>query len=198
MKALLCTTNKNKIREFQEKINLFHFHTYSDESIDIDIEETGNTFKENADIKLQTILDQYEYLKEKYQLIIAEDSGLCVESLEGAPGVYSARYSGEKSSDDSNNKKLLEELEKSSNRNAHYEACIACYFNNKKFYFTGKVEGSISNIEIGNNGFGYDPLFIPNGYSETFGQLDEKIKLQISHRTMAINKMIATLNLDNL
>ncbi|HRO76733.1 MAG TPA: RdgB/HAM1 family non-canonical purine NTP pyrophosphatase [Crocinitomicaceae bacterium] len=189
MKALLCTTNKGKVKEFKDKLLQVDFYTLKDENIFIDINENGHTFEKNARIKLNTILETYPILKEKYDFILAEDSGLCVESLDFAPGIYSARYAGEHGNDDLNNSKLLHELKNQSNRNAFYEVCIAVFHNGTTHIFSGKVHGTIATEPTGTNGFGYDPLFIPNGFSKTFGELDTDIKLKISHRTKAIELM---------
>ncbi len=196
MRALICTTNSGKIKEFKDKLSSFHFFTLKEEDIFIDIAETGYSFEDNALLKLDTILTAYPYLMDKYDLILTEDSGLCVDILDGAPGIYSARYGGEHGNDDLNNKHLLTNLEFQSNRRAHYEACIAAFFSNTKYTFTGKVFGNISFYPKGANGFGYDPLFIPEGYTETFGELDNTIKIKISHRANAIELMMNTLHLE--
>ena len=194
MDFLICTTNQGKVKEFKNSFLNVNFQTLKDEKIFLEIEETGSTFEENALLKLKTIIDSFPHLKEKYDFIIAEDSGLCVEILNGAPGIYSARYSGKNSSDYSNNQKLLSELNSLTNRNAFYIACIACYHNNKYKVFQGELHGTIAKDLKGENGFGYDPLFIPNGYSQTFGELDPSIKLRISHRSRALNKMAEYVN----
>ena len=195
MRFLICTTNVGKVKEFKDKLPQFHFNTLKDEGIFLDIEETGSSFEENALLKLTTIIKLYPELIEKYELILAEDSGLCVDSLNGAPGIYSARYSGEHSNDTLNNQRLLSELYNSTNRVAHYEVCIAVHYNRSNYTFNGKVYGVISDEPKGDNGFGYDSLFIPDGYSETFGELNNEIKLQISHRTNAIELMMSAFHL---
>ncbi len=196
MRALICTTNSGKIKEFKDKLSSFHFFTLKEEDIFIDIAETGNTFEDNALLKLDTILKAHPYLMDKYDLILAEDSGLCVDILDGAPGIYSARYGGEHGNDILNNNRLLANLEFQTNRRAHYEACIAAFFSNTQYTFTGKVLGTISLESKGENGFGYDPLFIPGGYVETFGELDNTIKMKISHRANAIELMMNALRLE--
>lgn len=194
MDFLICTTNQNKVKEFKNNILNVNFKTLKDEKIFLEIDETGATFEENALLKLKTIINRFPHLKEKYDFIVAEDSGLCVESLNGAPGIYSARYSGNNSSDSSNNQKLLGELNSITNRNAFYIACIACYHNNEYKVFQGELHGTIAKDMKGESGFGYDPLFIPNGYFKTFGELDPSIKLQVSHRSRALSKLIEYIN----
>lgn len=195
MKALICTTNSNKIKEFKHKLLQVEFYTYKDENISIDIEENGNTFQENALIKLNAILNEFPHLSQKYDLIIAEDSGICVNALNGNPGIYSARYAGEHGNDQLNNQKLLEELKEVEDRNAHYEASIACLYKGTIHSFTGKMNGKIALSEKGNNGFGYDPLFIPHNQTMTLGELTDDFKLEISHRSQAIQQMTSSLGL---
>jgi XTP/dITP diphosphohydrolase len=182
---LFCTTNQGKINEFKIKLLHTDLFTLKDEGIFIDIEESGQTFLENALIKLNTVLDLYPYLKDKYDYIIAEDSGLCVSSLNGEPGIYSARYSGEHGNDVANNNKLLSKMVEILDRSAYYEICIALY-HNSIHTFSATMNGSISISPKGNNGFGYDPIFIPENYTQTLGELDENAKLSISHRSKAI------------
>lgn len=193
MKILLCTTNKGKVKEFKEKMEEFDFFTLKDEGISVDIIEDGATFEENALIKLNAIRELYPDLEKKYDCIIAEDSGLCVESLNLDPGVFSARYAGEHGNDTANNNKLLSELKGIENRTAYYQACIACFYKDDSHIYCGKVFGSIAHEEKGTNGFGYDSLFIPKGYSQTFGELNAEIKKEISHRSEAIIQMVNAL-----
>jgi len=194
MKILICTTNNGKVKEFKHKLLTDEIKTLRDENIFIEIEENGQTFEENAFIKLNTILDKFPELKFKFNLIIAEDSGLCVDALNGEPGIYSARYCGEHGNDKSNNLKLLSALNGIIERNAHYCATIVAWFDEQKYTFVGKMEGTIAFAESGGNGFGYDPLFIPKGYHQTLGNLDEELKLKISHRSKAIDEMLKVLN----
>ena len=196
MTFLICTSNTGKVKEFKERLPHYQFMTLKDEAIFIDIDETGSSFEENALIKLTTIISKYPYLVDKYDFILAEDSGLCVDALDGAPGIFSARYAGEHGNDVLNNQHLLSELAQSSNRSAHYEVCIAVHYRSKNYLFHGKVNGMISEEPKGDNGFGYDPLFIPDGYSSTFGELNNTVKLKISHRTAAIDLMMNTFHLE--
>jgi XTP/dITP diphosphohydrolase len=182
---LICTSNKGKIKEFKNNLLNMDFFTLKDENIFIDIEETGQTFLENALIKLNTLLDFYPYLKDKYDYIIAEDSGLCVSSLRGEPGIYSARYSGTHGNDLANNNKLLSKMVGTLDRSAYYEIHIALY-HDSIHTFSATMNGSISTSIKGDNGFGYDPIFIPENYTQTLGELTEDIKASISHRSKAI------------
>lgn len=198
MNIILCTTNQDKVNEFKNNILSLNISTYKDENININIEETGTTFQENALLKLNEVIKTFPYLIKKYDLIIAEDSGLCVDALDGQPGIYSARYSGQNASDSANNQKLLSELEGCKERKAHYELCIACFYQQATHLFTGTLDGEIANKEMGTNGFGYDPLFIPKGYRQTLGELDATIKAKISHRSKAIEKMFSYLSSNSL
>lgn len=194
MKYLICTNNANKVKEFRDMSLNHEFYCLKDENILIDIPETGQTFKENAQIKLETILKQYPTLISKYDVIIAEDSGLCVHSLNNSPGIYSARYAGEKATDKENNTLLLTNLKDVSERSCYYTIIIAAYYNSIFHYFEGTLNGEITDKPSGNNGFGYDPIFIPSGYDKTFGDLSIDVKKEISHRSRAIKLMFSALD----
>lgn len=198
LELVLATRNKNKIREFSVL-----FKQYSDLDIKVlsledigfngDIEETGTTFEENA-ITKATVPAQLGYIG------IADDSGLCVDALNGAPGVLSARFSG--GSDEDNNDLLLNKLKDSSNRNAKYVCAIACVFPDHKNDFTVKGEcyGKILKERHGNGGFGYDPLFYFEEFDKTFAEIDLEKKNTVSHRAIAmkllINKLVKVLSND--
>lgn len=151
------------------------------------IEEPYDTFFENAEIKAKTIYQRYN------TSVFSEDSGLVVEALDGRPGVFSARYAGEPANDLNNLNKVLLELEGVDNRKAYYLSHICLIWNGEVHHFEGYCRGYIHTHSAGEGGFGYDPIFIPEGYTETFGQLDPDIKSQLSHRTDAFNKMLAWL-----
>ena len=121
--------------------------------------------------------------------IIADDSGLCVDALDGAPGVYSARYSGPDATSEKNNLKLLESLKGVENRAAHFVCVLALMHNGLEYVFEGKVQGTIATSLSGSEGFGYDPLFIPEGYDKSFADLDPAIKKEISHRANAVKQL---------
>ena len=151
-----------------------------------DAEETGTTFEENAIIKAKSGLAQTGYIS------VADDSGICVDYLNGAPGVFSARYSGEHGNDQENNDKLLRELEgvPMEKRTAYYVAAIACVFpDGRQFTVRGECHGHIAFEESGNCGFGYDPLFFPEGGEKTFAEMSAEAKNEISHRGRAVRKL---------
>ncbi|HOO24491.1 MAG TPA: non-canonical purine NTP diphosphatase [Paludibacteraceae bacterium] len=145
-----------------------------------DIPETGKTLKENALQKAHFIYDNYHYN------CFADDTGLEVEALDGAPGVYSARYAGESSNSEANIAKLLANLEGKTNRKARFRTVVALLYNGNEFLFEGTVNGHIISERKGVNGFGYDPVFIPNGYNQTFAEQPAAIKNAISHRAKAM------------
>lgn len=148
-----------------------------------DIPETGKTLKENALQKAHFIYDNYHYN------CFADDTGLEVEALDGAPGVYSARYAGEPSNSEANIAKLLENLEGKTNRKARFRTVVALLYNGNEFLFEGIVNGHIISERKGVNGFGYDPVFIPNGYNQTFAEQPAAIKNAISHRAKAMAQL---------
>ena len=154
-----------------------------------DIPETGNTLTQNSFLKANYVLN---FLKQKNQtaIVFADDSGLEVEALNGEPGVYSARYAGEQKNNEANNTKLLQQLNGKTNRAARFVTVITLILNNQIHYFEGEIKGTIANQCAGNNGFGYDPLFIPQGHNISFAQMDANLKNTISHRAIAVKKLI--------
>ena len=180
-RLLLATKNLHKIKEFSEILeNVQVVSAFEETGVKDDIEETGHTFEENAKIKA-------EYLsKFTKQPVIADDSGIEVEYLEGAPGIYSARYAGVTATDEDNNKKLLAELKGVSNRNAKYVCVIALAQEGKTIKtFRGEVKGRIALEPKGENGFGYDPIFLTSS-GRTMAELSSEEKHKISHRKKAI------------
>jgi len=155
-----------------------------------EIPETGMTIEENSKIKARFLK---EHFKDPNTIVIADDSGLEVSSLKGAPGVYSARYAGEPKNDEANNKKLLKELSHKSLRSARFVTIITLLEGEKELIFEGEVKGTIAFEPRGTNGFGYDPLFIPQGYRSTFAELPNETKNTISHRANAVKKLLAYL-----
>src|SRR5690606_31389876 len=148
----------------------------------VDIPETGATFKENASLKTQ-------YIKEIYGLdSIGDDSGLVVEALNNEPGIYSARYSGSRDMD-KNIALLLSNLQEQDNRRASFVTVISLILEGENYSFEGRIDGHITNEILGVGGFGYDPVFIPDGYTKTFAQMNSIVKNQISHRAIAVNKL---------
>lgn len=186
MKIVAATTNKGKVREFKEILagagcDVVSMH---DIGIDADVEETGSTFKENALIKAKAISMLCEYP------VLADDSGLCVEALDGAPGIYSARFAGEDATDEDRNKKLLEMLDGKDNRRAEYVSAVALVLpDGQEIVTEGKVEGEILKEEHGNGGFGYDPLFFCTEINECFGIASPEEKNAVSHRGRAIAEL---------
>ena len=153
-----------------------------------EVEETGTTFLENATLKAVEISKQVE------GLILSDDSGLEVDALGGEPGVYSSRYAGEAGNDAANNKKLLHELQGKDNRKARFRCVMVLAQDGEVLTsFDGAVEGRMLSELHGEGGFGYDPLFVPDGYDQTFSQLSEGIKNQLSHRAVAMQKVVAWL-----
>ena len=185
MNIIFATHNKNKIKEISELIPLsYNLQSLSDIGCLNEIAETGQTMNENAVIKAQFVYENYK------MNCFSDDSGLEVEALNGAPGVFSARYAGEPKNDVNNINKLLEELKNSTNRKAQFKTVIALIFMGEKYFFEGVITGKISNEIFGTNGFGYDPVFVPDGYAETFAQMKFETKNKISHRAIAVKKLV--------
>jgi len=185
MKIVVSTKNNHKVDELKEMLNMpeIEFMTINELGIDIDVEETGTTFEENAMLKATAL---YNALNDDTLTVIADDSGLCVDALNGAPGIYSARYSG--GTDKDNNIKLLKELENTPplKRSAHFVCSIALVSRDTKTNFTGKCYGLIDKEERGENGFGYDPLFYYPEAQKTLGEMTADEKNKISHRANAV------------
>ncbi len=185
MQLIFASNNKGKISEIKhllpEKYTLL---SVQDINLIEEIPEPFFTFKENAYAKASYIYNKTG------KSCFAEDSGIIAEALIDQPGVFSARFAGAHGNDTTNNNKLLTELSDTTNRDAYYLAVICLILNDNVYYFEGKCEGSIAFEPIGNNGFGYDPIFIPKGYTQTFGELPIDIKLSLSHRSKALNGMI--------
>lgn len=182
MELVLATRNAHKAREYRELLgDAFDIKDLSDESEVVMPEETGSTFEENA------ILKAIWVSKSTGEIVLADDSGLEVEVLNGAPGVYSARYSGEKASDPANVEKLLRDLRKVTNRSARFRCVIALARAGKVLgTVEGTAEGTITDRPRGNSGFGYDPVFQPGGCTETFGEMMPQLKNKMSHRGEAV------------
>ncbi|PKP24616.1 MAG: non-canonical purine NTP pyrophosphatase [Bacteroidetes bacterium HGW-Bacteroidetes-2] len=186
MKIVFATNNQNKINEVQAQLPK-HITLLSLESIGCteEIPETANTLEGNA---LQKAL----YVKQKYGYdCFADDTGLEVESLYGAPGVYSARYAGNQRNGEENIDKLLVKLDHKKNRNAQFKTVIALVFEEKEILFTGICQGEITTTRKGDKGFGYDAVFLPKGFSNTFAEMDLAQKNTIGHRGNAVRKLIA-------
>lgn len=180
MKLVFATNNQHKLDEIR-KITAGHIEIVSLSDIDChdDIPETADTLQGNA-------LQKARYVKDKFGYdCFADDTGLEVEALNNAPGVYSARYAGPGHDAEANMKKLLHELGDQENRKARFRTVIALIIDGKEYLFEGAVNGSITREKRGENGFGYDPIFMPDSYTRTFAEMGDQIKNQISHRAEA-------------
>lgn len=193
MELILASHNLHKIREFREmlkevkELDVISLRNYPDYQLP---EETGETFQENADLKA---IDAAKALN---AIVLADDSGLVVPSLKGAPGVYSARYAGEDATDKENRDKLLKEMQgmEDLERSAYFECCITIAGPEGVLKTVrATCEGVIGEKEKGRNGFGYDPLFIKHDYDKTFAELEEQTKNRISHRRKALDKLLGFL-----
>ena len=181
MKELIFAThNQNKVEEVKAIFKGYNIKSLYDVGYRTEIAETAKTFEGNALLKAKHIFKVFK------KPVFADDSGLEVDALDGAPGVYSARYAGEEKNHQKNNAKLLNALLDNNNRKAQFKTVISYVDGDTEIYFEGIVRGKIATEINGRGGFGYDPLFIPEGYSETFGTLPREIKLKLSHRTRAI------------
>ena len=189
MKLVFATHNKNKFKEIQSLLpHHIELLSLDDIGCEEDIEETGDTIDENAIIKAEYVKNHYGYD------CFADDTGLEVNSLAGAPGVFSARYAGEKKDDNANIDKLLSQLEKRDDRSARFKTVIALNLKNKQNLFTGICVGSILNERRGEKGFGYDPIFLPKGFDKSFAEMDMSEKSKISHRGIAFKELIEYLS----
>jgi len=189
MDLIFASNNKHKAEEIRLLLPAhIRLLSLSDIGYHKEIEETGKTLEENARIKARTI---YEEIK---QPVFADDTGLEVEALGGKPGVYSARYAGIEGNSEANMKKLLSEMKDKENRNAQFRCCIVLIINNQEYLFNGIVRGTITHSPRGSNGFGYDPIFVPEGDIHTFAEIPLCVKNTMSHRTLAVKQMIAFIN----
>lgn len=186
MKIVLATSNKGKVKEFQSWMDDYEVVPFSDIMTPFEIEETGTTFKENALIKARAV---YEKLDDKSHIVLSDDSGISVPLLGGIPGIYSARYAGVGASSADNLNKLIQTLkaEGIEKTPAFYTAAIALVCAKGEFCVHGWMHGNALSQARGNNGFGYDPMFVPLGYTQTLGELDENVKKAFSHRARALD-----------
>lgn len=183
-KLVFATNNAHKLKEVSAIIDSrFEIHSLAEIGCHEDIPETAHTLEGNALLKARYIYEKYGYD------CFSDDTGLEVDALNGAPGVRSARYAGEEKDAQANMRKLLSELKAKSNRNARFRTVVALILNGEEFLFDGVVEGKILEEKRGDGGFGYDPIFVPDGFDETFAQLDAEVKNDISHRGKAIRKL---------
>lgn len=185
MELVFASNNQNKIREIQLLLpSTIKIVSLSDIGCLEEIPETSNTIEGNAIQKASYVTKKYGYS------CFADDTGLEVESLANEPGVYSARYAGPQRNAEDNIQKLLYKLENQTNRKAQFKTVICLYLNGEQFLFKGIVKGEITTQKKGEEGFGYDPIFKPLGYQETFAQMPIEQKSKISHRGLAVEKLI--------
>lgn len=188
-KFVFATNNAHKLEEVTAILgNRIELLSLKDIHCHVDIPETADTLEGNALLKAQ-------YIFENYQMdCFADDTGLEVEALNGEPGVYSARYAGDGHNAEANMLKLLQNMEGIENRKAQFRTAFALIINGKEHLFEGIIKGEIIKTRRGNSGFGYDPIFVPEGYSQTFAEMDNELKNKISHRAIATNKLCKFLN----
>ncbi len=189
MKLIFATHNPNKLREVQQLMPPYiKLLSLEDVQLYDEIPETESTIEGNAILKTN-------YIKEKFAMpVFADDTGLIVPALNGEPGVKTARYAGGDKDDQANIDLLLERLDKHTDRSAYFLTVISLYIDGEQHVFEGKCEGTILKQRTGNKGFGYDPIFQPHGYSQSFAQMELAQKSKISHRGLALEKLIHFLN----
>ena len=185
MELIFATHNQNKVQEVQTKLGgLFQVRSLHDIGWEEDIPETSETLRGNAMIKVKAVFD------ETGLPCFADDTGLIIDTLNGRPGVRSARYASEAKDSEANMDKVLDEMKLSDNRRARFKTYIALVISGKVFGFEGTVEGQISHERRGGTGFGYDPIFLPEGYNRSFAEMTMEEKNEVSHRARAVEKLI--------
>jgi len=192
MQLVLASGNKGKLKEFQQMCHQ-NITPYSSLLGNFEIVEDADTFAGNALIKARAI---YEKLDEDY-IVISDDSGISVPVLENAPGIHSARYAGDEANDKDNLNKLIQALKDKNikSTSAYYTAAIAIVSKHGEYVVHGWMYGEVIDEAIGDKGFGYDPIFIPDGYTQTLGELDDEIKSEISHRKKALELATPIINM---
>ena len=188
MKLIFATHNQHKVEELKKLLpSNISILSLTDINCYEEIEETGTTLEENAKLKAN-------FIKYKYGLdCFADDSGLEVDALGGSPGVYSARYAGDEKNNENNINKIWKELRDKDSTKAQFRTVIAASFGSKISIYEGKVIGNLIFEKRGNHGFGYDPIFIPEGYTKTFAEMGDAVKNKISHRALATQKFLVEL-----
>lgn len=183
-KFVFATNNAHKLEEVSAILgNKVELLSMKDIDCRVDIPETADTLSGNALLKARYIFENY------HVDCFADDTGLEVEALNGAPGVYSARYAGNAHNSEANMKKLLQDMEGMENRKARFRTVFALIINGKEHLFEGIVKGEITKNRRGTAGFGYDPIFIPEGYTQTYAEMGNELKNKISHRALAMEKL---------
>lgn len=185
MKLVLATSNKGKVKEIKALCEGFEVIPYSQLMDEFEIVEDGSSFKENALIKARAV---FRALNKDDVIVMADDSGISVDILDGKPGIYSARHAGENANDKDNLYKLIQDIKDKNvlSSPAHYTAAIALVTKENEFVVHGWMYGTAISEAIGEGGFGYDPMFIPLGYDKTLGELDDMVKKKLSHRAKAL------------
>ncbi|MBC35935.1 MAG: non-canonical purine NTP pyrophosphatase [Bacteroidetes bacterium] len=185
---VFATNNEHKLKEIQQILGeAYQLKCLKDIGCNEDIPETGETLEENASLKSIYVLNKFK------MDCFADDTGLEIEALDGRPGVYSARYGGESHNAEKNIERVLTELKGIQNRKARFRTVISLRWKSVEYLFEGIVEGKVIDDRRGDEGFGYDPIFVPDAYSETFAEMDAEEKNKISHRGRATQKLIAFL-----
>ncbi|WP_462280441.1 RdgB/HAM1 family non-canonical purine NTP pyrophosphatase [Salinivirga cyanobacteriivorans] len=189
MEVIFATHNKHKSKEIKKLASdVVLIRNLSDIGFETEIPETGTTLKANA-------LEKCQFVKKSVSSpVFADDTGFEVDALNGAPGVYSARYAGEPKSDKANLQKLLREIQGKADRRARFKTVICFLKDDEPLFFEGVVEGKVIDTPKGAEGFGYDPVFIPDGYKQTFAEMDLELKNKISHRGKAFEKFVKYLH----
>jgi XTP/dITP diphosphohydrolase len=189
MKIIFATHNQNKVKELNQLVpEPYKILSLNDINCLQEIEESGKALEDNAKIKA-------DYVRYKYGLdCFSDDSGLEVDALNGAPGVYSARYAGEEKNNDANIQKIWNSLKEVTNTAACFRSVFYVHLRGKTYSFEGRVAGNLIFEKRGLGGFGYDPIFIPSGYKQTFAELGDETKNKISHRANATKQLIKLLN----
>ena len=185
MKLVFATNNLNKLKEVQEMLpNSIELLSLKDINCFDEIDETETTLEGNAKLKADYITNKFSYN------CFADDTGLEVDSLDGKPGVYSARFAGEPANSENNMQKLLADLKSNTNRNAQFRTAVSLNINDKNYLFEGICKGEILKEKHGEKGFGYDPIFKPKGFNQSFAEMSSTEKNTISHRGIAIQKLV--------
>jgi len=186
LKLVLATSNKGKVREIKALCEKYEIIPYSELIDEFEIIEDADTFKENALIKARAV---FKALDDENVVVMADDSGISVDVLDGAPGIYSARYGGPDADDKDNLYKLVDSIKEKGvdSSPAHYTAAIAIVTSSGEYCVHGWMYGTAMTETRGNGGFGYDPMFIPDRYDKTLGELDDEIKKKLSHRSKALS-----------
>lgn len=188
MKLVFASNNQNKIAEIKQMLpKSIELLSLDEIGSTEDIPETADTIEGNAILKANYVTEKYGYS------CFADDTGLEVEALDGAPGVFSARYAGQQKNADDNMNKLLDNLKDKTNRKAQFKTIIALNINDEQHLFEGIIKGEIISEKRGTKGFGYDPIFVPEGFSTTFAEMEMNEKAKLSHRGIATRKLISFL-----